>query len=239
MVELAEGVIANGVEFIIVDPAYLCVLRGMDPNDAKSMFAMGPHLARFAEAVTKAGATPCILHHANRGLAPGRTMELTDLAYAGFAEHTAQWLLLSRNEAYTGDGHHGLKLNAGGRQGQGGQWIIHADEGIVNEDFSGRTWEVNVTPADEFKQQQRDDKAADKEAARKQQIEREDKELHSKWLAQSNSTATQSHMAGLMTWPNGGSKIKGAIARLVDAKLLIATQMPVKSGKNGERMVGS
>ena len=85
-----------------VDPAYLAVLRGGHPDDARNFFAMGEHLARFNRAVIRAGATPVLVHHANRSLPGGEVMQLGHLSYGGFGQYAGQWMLLSRRSPTPG-----------------------------------------------------------------------------------------------------------------------------------------
>jgi replicative DNA helicase len=226
---LGECAAANDVKFVIADPAYLCTLAGIDPNDSKNIFAMGAHLARFAEAVLAAGATPCIVHHSNRQIVQGRPMELSDLAYSGFAEFSAQWYLLNRMSAFKGDGRHELIANAGGRQGQGGQWVLSIDEGQLNDDFTGRRWEVEVTPASEHRQEQQDDKKAQKKAEKDAAAEGADDELWRRLRMQPDHTQTKSYMRGVLKW--SGDDINMSIARLMDQGRLIATKMKKPTGK--------
>jgi hypothetical protein len=236
MTELAEKAAEHRVGFVIADPAYLCALRGIDVNDAKSVFAMGAHLSRYSEAMIGAEITPAIVHHSNRQLKPGQRMELTDLAYAGFAEHAAQWILGSRDTPYRGDGVHPLTLNCGGRQGQGGIWSVRVEEGVLG-DADGRRWEVSVMPTAEHRQQKQEDREAEKDRQKEQRVEKDTTDLHAAWLNQPGASATVNHMRGVMGgW--SGDRASHAVARLIDRRLLLPTTIEVPTGKATRKVAG-
>jgi AAA domain len=174
---IESGIRDYGIGLMMIDPAYLATLKGADPDAAKNMFYMGPILAQFAEACIRAGATPAVIHHANRTLPAGEMMELHHLSYSGFAHYARQWLLLSRMKRYEGEGRHDLVLNAGGSCGQGGLYAITIDEGTLGEDFGGRTWDVMVEPAGEYRQRAEEEREA---AKQKKAAEREEKKEQAK-----------------------------------------------------------
>jgi DNA-binding transcriptional ArsR family regulator len=117
---------------------------------------MGEVLGKITEACLTAGATPVFAHHTvkHAGKKPGRNgtlyqtyepAELGDLAFAGFAEFARQWLLIARREDYEpGTGLHRLWLTTGGSAGFNGCDALDVDEGVMQEDFSGKKWEVRV-----------------------------------------------------------------------------------------------
>ena len=168
---LERGIQEAGIGFIIVDPAYLAMLKGIDADNAKNFFAMGELLAAFSERCIRAGCTPCIVHHANKQLQPGEMMELIHLSYSGFSQFARQWLLYSRLSEYEGDGKHVLHLNAGGSCGQGGRFAVSIDEGILQEDFTGRVWGVMVEPVGVHRDKAKKAKEADKELKTKKKEE--------------------------------------------------------------------
>src|SRR5262249_50244043 len=91
----------NGGGVVIPAPLYLA-MTGLALS-AANFFAVGPLLRRCAQACLEAGATPILVHHTGKtaGMqraSAGQPLELTDLAYAGFAEFARQWVLVSRRE---------------------------------------------------------------------------------------------------------------------------------------------
>lgn len=152
---IADAVQEHGIEVAVIDPAYLCMLRGENGSAVNfaNLFEVGSLLLRVSEVFSRVKCTPLILHHESKGamnLRQNAPMELKDLSMSGFAEWARQWLLISRREAYEhGTGRHRLWLNAGGSAGHGGLWAVDVDEGIQNDEFTGRKWMVAVsTPHD-------------------------------------------------------------------------------------------
>jgi hypothetical protein len=172
LARLAAGIKREGIEVIFIDPLYLALLSGSDV-DPRSLFGMGPLLSGVTRSCLDAGATPILIHHANR--AGGRKEEalgLEDLSYAGCAEYARQWLLINRRQTFTSGQPHRLRLLVGGSCGQSGLWSVDIDDGGLEDDFTGREWRVTVQPGSI--------ETAEKERERSQKKERERLETESK-----------------------------------------------------------
>jgi len=158
-------------EVVIIDPVYLAMGSGID---MKNLVEAGNAFRVVADVLLKAGCTPLLVHHANRQLQVGEPMELTNLAYSGLEQFARQFFLLNRREKYQGNGTHDLWLSVGGSAGHGGLWALHIEEGTVDENFTGRRWEVSVKTRAEVQgdvQEQRQE--AKREASRKkEEVER-------------------------------------------------------------------
>jgi len=126
---------------------------------------MGPLLADLTEACLEAGATPILVHHTVKHLAPAvhgtfEPLEREQLAQSGFAEFARQWMLINRRTPYQdGTGEHELWLRIGGSAGFGSLWGVDIVEGVVREDFGGRDWFVDVKDTGTLKQAVADQKA--------------------------------------------------------------------------------
>lgn len=236
MDELGRRVAEHGIGMVIADPAYLCVLRGGNPDDARNFFAMGQHLSRFSEAVIRGGATPVIVHHANRQLKVGDVMQLADLSYSGFSHHAAQWLLLSREVEYQGDGRHRLWLNAGGREGQGGLWSLAIDEGILGDDFFGRRWDVAVEPAGQHRERAEQEREEAKDRKAQEKVEADAAELHKAWLNFPERSNTPTKAREFMGW--GAARVGPALRLLVERRRLMAGKVKVPCGPGTREVEG-
>lgn len=164
---LQRGLERDEIDVVILDPLYLALLAGQGAGGAQasSLFDMGPLYAGIAQACLGAGATPILVCHTQRAAARSfEPCELDDLAFAGVAEFARQWLLLSRREKYQpGTGQHKLWLNVGGSAGHGGLWAADVNEGAIDANFQGRTWDVTVNTATETRAAVQDDKRVARE----------------------------------------------------------------------------
>lgn len=163
--DFTEAVKRLGAEVVIIDPLYLCMSGQIDHAN---FIEMGEALDAAAERLRAAGITVIIVHHANRQLKHGATMELQHLSYSGTDTYARQWILLNRQSAYEGKGSHPLILSAGGSAGHGGLWNVDIEEGVVDGNFAGRFWDVKVRTTDEAHSNRQDEREeAKREKARK------------------------------------------------------------------------
>src|SRR5580700_11132637 len=148
---------------VAIDPAYLAI-RG---EDARNLFAMGSLLRPLAELCDETGSAILIVHHCKRSrIIPGNPATLDDIAWSGFAEFSAQWLLLSRRRRFDPDtGHHELWFSTGGRAGHHGLWALDVDEGIPG-DPNGRIWKPCLRSAGDAEFQHDVDSAHEAESQR-------------------------------------------------------------------------
>jgi AAA domain len=159
--DLANILEENRVEVMAIDPLYLCLLAGEDPEkaEASNYYKMGPLFQRISQTSLAVGCTPILAPHARKNIPFDRPLELDDLAFAGIGEFCRQWILLNRREPYRGDGKHALHLSIGGHAGQCFFGHLDIDEGRQASDFTGRRWDVEITTALEAKEA----KAAERE----------------------------------------------------------------------------
>src|SRR5262249_35736797 len=81
----------EGVEVVIIDPLYLCLIGGGGGLSTANLFDVGPLLLAITRACLHGGATPIMVHHSRKQGkhqhgSRGAPLDLNDLAFSGFAE---------------------------------------------------------------------------------------------------------------------------------------------------------
>lgn len=150
--QLRAWIDEDQLEVLIVDPIYLC-LEVADAKDAGNIFIIGNILRSITTVCREANVTLILAHHTRKtNIKQSQPIDLDQIAWAGFAEHARQWMLLGRREQYDpGTGEHRLWLSAGGSAGQGGQWGLDVREGVFAPGRS-RFWQVDLLDVETISQ---------------------------------------------------------------------------------------
>ena len=151
LLALGEAITKVSAKLCLIDPAYLCLLSGdTQGRQASNLFDVGALLTGLADIGRQTGCGIGLAHHMKKNPAePFAIPKLEDLAYAGFAEFARQWLLINRRSEYRDDGRHELWLSIGGSAGHSSTWAYTVEEGIPDDNFKGRFWDVTIEPASE------------------------------------------------------------------------------------------
>ena len=206
----------NGLQLLIVDPAYLSMTSLHE--SAGNFFVVGPLLRGVNEVVRGAGCQLLIAHHIPPSKHHYDVPKLTDAAWAGWSEWSRQWILLNRRKAYDPDepGAHTLWASFGGSAGHAALWAIDVQEGRQT-DAGGRRWEVDVRTRSEVQEEereQREDSSRCQEAGRDVRY-REDV-LRILRLHPAGLTKTQARDLAKLDTP----RVNRAIAQLLDDKVI-------------------
>lgn len=165
LAELSRLIKRFSIDVLAIDPIYLC----MPSEGVANLFAQGEALGRISDLCVKHAVTPILLHHVKRAAATTyEPIELTDLAFAGYAEWSRQWLLVGRREKYTpGSGQHALWLTVGGSAGHNSLLAVDVCEGAYAPGVP-RTYDVTVRAADDVRKDDHEQQAAAKAEKRKE-----------------------------------------------------------------------
>jgi hypothetical protein len=147
--KLAEALKESKVKLVIIDPVYLCLGDGKKRINPANLFEIGELLLQFMKVCAEVRCTPVLVHHTIKSSKrQDRTLELGDLAWAGFSEFFRQWLLVKERKRYDPEtGTHRLRVVYGGSVGHSGSLDVDIVEGKLQSDGSGRTWKVDCRPA--------------------------------------------------------------------------------------------
>ncbi len=225
---LRQFIKGDQLDLIIVDPLYLAL--GGASGDASNLYAMGTALGPLAALGHEFGCTVVLVHHTSRGASRSRGFEppeLGDLSFSGPSEFARQWMLLGRRSPYQpGSGLHGVWLNVGGSAGHSGCWGVDIDEGLQNENFTGRIWDVRVRKSEEVRSEADDDRhvirTQEREANKAVQLEADMSKLRKAManFPKGDSISAFRDIAGL-----NGTRATAAMEGLVAAGEVVACEI--------------
>lgn len=168
---LRKWVQTDRLDVLILDPAYL--MMPMDSGAAANLFEVGRRLMPLSQLANETGVTPILLHHARQDSArAGKPLELSDIAWAGFAQWARAWILLSRREPYDpdGPGEHRLLLSTGGSAGHSSRVAVDITE-ARQSDPGGRRWEVRCQRWSEAEAEAHADRERDRQGREQADIQ--------------------------------------------------------------------
>lgn len=234
MTEFAEKLAKTRPDVVFLDPFYL-TLGAIDP---RNMFEVGACLLVAMQILGANGATVILIHHANRTLAPGQAMELTNLAYSGVEQFSRQWLLLSRDTPYQDDGRHDITIRAGGSAGHGGRWAVRVEEGVRGPSFGTRKWEVTVASPDAAKVDHAAEKERLKLEGRRQKLQEEQRLVLEAIDGEVDAAQPGANAARIKSRTGfSGTKVKDVLERLLELGMIEEVQFEKPSGNGAMKSV--
>jgi hypothetical protein len=213
------------LEVLAVDPAYLA----LDGADAGNVMIFGQQLRAISELCQEMGVALLLCHHTKKGSGiDGQPLSLTDAAWAGFAEHARQWILVNHREPFDQEsGTARLWLAGGGSAGHGGLWAVDVHQGRIS-DAGGRVWDVAVQSADQARNDVEDRKEAAKTVKAQQAVERDAVKVL-RVLAKVSDGATKNTIrdrAGL-----SGTRANTTVSWLLSESRIVETDVQVSNQK--------
>jgi hypothetical protein len=204
---IRQMILDHKLELLAIDPAYLA----LDGENAANVMVFGQQLKNVSELCQEMGVALLLCHHTKKASATDyNPINLTDAAWAGFAEHCRQWILVNHRERFDPDtGTFRLWLGVGGSAGHSGLYAVDVDQGHL-DDPEGRRWIATVDTTTDAK-----NKASDR---RVEQRLDEDKRRVMRAIAlleeehpEGNSQSTIRERAGLSI-----TRFKNAMSAVVD-----------------------
>lgn len=101
LIRLSKAIKKKRGEVVIIDPLYLTLLAGDDSGAKGSdMYAMGGKFGALSDVITKAGATPILVHHYKKTTDP-TVLGLQEFTFTGASSFARQSLHIGRRLPYT------------------------------------------------------------------------------------------------------------------------------------------
>jgi len=177
MWELARYIKDEGIEVLVIDPAYLVLFDVRTGVQASNLLQMGQLLRRLTTIREQTGVTLALAHHTRKQDRSRNGFAKTtreDLSQSGFSQWMRQWILTSRRQPFSHDGIHEIHLEFGGSAGQGGEYVWHIDAGKKDDGQNHvlTDWQSTLTSASEFNARQKASEAARAESAKDESLER-------------------------------------------------------------------
>ena len=215
---LREFLLANRIDVIAIDPAYLSM--GDIGDRVNNQFSVGAVLQKLSWLMQETGATVILAAHTGKGCRAGRRLELSDIAHAGFGQWARQWILINRRLAYDGTnpGHHELWISYGGSAGHAGSWAVDINEGRIED---GRTWNYTVRDALEVRHMEPGSPGTAEDVD-----QMKDRIL----AAITDQPESDRLIAKRMGSSRNGKHFNTALDSLVASQVIILTETPRKSG---------
>ena len=153
----------HALESLTIDPSYLA-FAGVDDTQLSKM---GEVLAPLNGIIQR---TVCgiriVIHNRKTTPAPYGEPTLEEIGGTGLAQWARYWILLNkRREWDPNEGRHWLWFSSGSSAGFGHRYFLDVTEGR-RSDPGGRTWQLAFSEPSEGQQREREQEAAEKEAAK-------------------------------------------------------------------------
>ncbi len=141
--EVERAIERTQSELVFLDPFYH--MAGDTAADMANLSAMGRVLKEMPALGKRTGSTILYAHHLRKVVQIGEPSTLNDIQGSGHDAHVRQWWCLNRREEFDpNSGHAALWLNAGSSLGFSRLLAVDIDEGVMQDDGSGRYWSVTV-----------------------------------------------------------------------------------------------